>query len=205
MENLNDKELDVLNKIKTHIPTEMQQYATFATNNNAVKSLVQKGVIVVQANGKNSLLLDAVLNPNYQQQSVQDKPAQANVAAPVQSTTKKGAIMFEIESVPMPKHVDASYDYPLELMAVGQSFVLPYDHLEYSVEESAAALQGDAKLADAICRKARWRVNSCKKSKGLESYGFRFRIEERGVRVWLSTVTKAVKSEMTDATDPAEV
>lgn len=105
----------------------------------------------------------------------------------------------------MPKHADVSYDYPLELMAVGQSFVLPYDHLEYSVEESTAALQGDAKLADAICRKARWRVNSCKKSKGLESYGFRFRVEERGVRVWLSTVTKAVKSEMTDATDPAEV
>ena len=195
MENLNDKELDVLNKIKTHIPTEMQQYATFATNNDAVKSLVQKGVIVVQANGKNSLLLDAVLNPNYQQQSVQDKPAQANVAAPVQTTTKKGAIMFEIESVPMPKHVDAvAYDYPLDLMAIGQSFVLPYDHLNYTAEEALSAQQGDAKLADAICRKARWRVNSCKKAKGLESYGFRFRLEERGIRVWLITTTKAVKN-----------
>ena len=194
MENLNDKELDVLNKIKTHVPTEMQQYATFATNNNAVKSLVQKGVIVVQANGKNSLLLDAVLNPNYQQQSVQDKPAQANVAAPVQSTSKKGAIMFEIENVPMPKHVDAvAYDYPLDLMAIGQSFVLSYDHLDYTAEEALSAQQGDAKLADAICRKARWRVNSCKKSKGLESYGFRFRLEERGIRVWLITTTKAVK------------
>ena len=195
MENLNDKELDVLNKIKTFVPTETQQYATFAIDNSAVKSLVQKGVIVVQANGKNSLLLDAVLNPNYQQQSVQDKPAQANVAAPVQTTTKKGAIMFEIETVPMLKHVDAvAYDYPLDLMAIGQSFVLQYDHLEYSVEESTAALQGDAKLADAICRKARWRVNSCKKSKGLESYGFRFRLEERGIRVWLTTTTKAVKN-----------
>ena len=195
MENLNDKELDVLNKIKTFVPTETQQYATFAINDSAVKSLVQKGVIVVQANGKNSLLLDAVLNPNYQQQSVQDKPAQANVAAPVQTTTKKGAIMLEIENVPMPKHVDAvAYNYPLDLMAIGQSFVLPYDHLEYSVEESTAALQGDAKLADAICRKARWRVNSCKKSKGLESYGFRFRLEERGIRVWLTTTTKAVKN-----------
>ena len=195
MENLNDKELDVLNKIKTHIPTEMQQYATFATNNDAVKSLVQKGVIVVQANGKNSLLLDAVLNPNYQQQSVQDKPAQANVAAPVQTTTKKGAIMFEIESVPMPKHVDVvAYDYPLDLMAIGQSFVLPYDHLNYTAEEALSAQQGDAKLADAICRKARWRVNSCKKAKGLESYGFRFRLEERGIRVWLITTTKAVKN-----------
>lgn len=202
METLNDKELDVLNKIKTFVPTETQQYATFATNNSAVKSLVQKGIIVVQANGKNSLLLDAVLNPNYQQPAQQ---ATVTTTAPVQSTTKKGAIMFEIENVSMPKHADVSYDYPLELMAVGQSFVLPYDHLEYSVEESTAALQGDAKLADAICRKARWRVNSCKKSKGLESYGFRFRVEERGVRVWLSTVTKAVKSEMTDATDPAEV
>ena len=194
MENLNDKELDVLNKIKTHVPTEMQQYATFATNNNAVKSLVQKGVIVVQANGKNSLLLDAVLNPNYQQQSVQDKPAQANVAAPVQSTSKKGAIMFEIENVPMPKHVDAvAYDYPLDLMAIGQSFVLSYDHLDYTAEEALSAQQGDAKLADAICRKARWRVNSCKKSKGLDTYGFRFRLEERGIRVWLITTTKAVK------------
>lgn len=202
METLNDKELDVLNKIKTFVPTETQQYATFATNNSAVKSLVQKGIIVVQANSKNPLLLDAVLNPNYQQPAQQST---VTTTAPVQSTTKKGAIMFEIENVPMPKHADASYDYPLELMAVGQSFVLPYDHLEYSIEESTAALQGDAKLADAICRKARWRVNSCKKSKGLESYGFRFRIEERGVRVWLSTVTKAVKSEMTDATDPAEV
>ena len=199
METLNDKELDVLNKIKTFVPTETQQYATFAMNNSAVKSLVQKGVIVVQANSKNSLLLDAVLNPNYQQPAQQ---APVTTTAPVQSTTKKGAIMFEIENVPMPKHADVSYDYPLELMAVGQSFVLPYDHLEYSVEESTAALQGDAKLADAICRKARWRVNSCKKSKGLESYGFRFRAEEHGVRVWLSTVTKTVK---TDATDPAEV
>ena len=195
MENLNDKELDVLNKIKTFVPTETQQYATFAINNSAVKSLVQKGVIVVQANGKNSLLLDAVLNPNYQQQSVQDKPAQANVAAPVQTTTKKGAIMFEIESVPMPKHVDAvAYDYPLDLMAIGQSFVLSYDHLDYTAEEALSAQQGDAKLADAICRKARWRVNSCKKAKGLESYGFRFRLEERGIRVWLITTTKAVKN-----------
>ena len=195
MENLNDKELDVLNKIKTFVPTETQQYATFAINNSAVKSLVQKGVIVVQANGKNSLLLDAVLNPNYQQQSVQDKPAQANVAAPVQTTTKKGAIMFEIESVPMPKHVDAvAYDYPLDLMAIGQSFVLPYDHLNYTAEEALSAQQGDAKLADAMCRKARWRVNSCKKSKGLKSYGFRFRLEERGIRVWLITTTKAVKN-----------
>lgn len=202
MENLNDEELDVLNKIKTFVPTETQQYATFATNSSAVKSLVQKGVIVVQANSKNSLLLDAVLNPNYQQPAQQ---APVTTTTPVQSTTKKGAIMFEIENVPMPKHADVSYDYPLELMAVGQSFVLQYDHLEYSVEESTAALQGDAKLADTICRKARWRVNSCKKSKGLESYAFRFRVEERGVRVWLSTVTKAVKSEMTDATDPAEV
>ena len=191
MENLNDKEVDVLNKIKTHVPTEMQQYATFATNNNAVKSLVQKGVIVVQANGKNSLLLDAVLNPNYQQPAQQ---APVTTTDPVQSTSKKGAIMLEIENVPMPKHVDAvAYDYPLDLMAIGQSFVLSYDHLDYTAEEALSAQQGDAKLAGAICRKARWRVNSCKKSKGLESYSFRFRLEERGIRVWLTTTTKAVK------------
>ena len=109
METLNDKELDVLEKIKAFVPTETQQYAMFATNNNGVKSLVQKGLIVVQANSGNPLMLDAVLNPNYQQQSVQSAPAQVNVAAPVQTTTtKKGAIMFEIENVPMPKHVDAA-------------------------------------------------------------------------------------------------
>lgn len=200
METLNDKELAVLNKIKTFVPTETQQYATFATNNSAVKSLVQKGVIVVQANSKNSLLLDAVLNPNYQQQSVQDTSAKANVATPVQTTTKKGAIMFEIENVPMPKHVDAvAYDYPLDLMAIGQSFVLLYDHLDYTAEEALSAQQGDAKLADAMCRKARWRVNSCKKAKGLDSYGFRFRLEERGIRVWLTTTNKAVKNDDAEA------
>ena len=198
METLNDKELDVLEKIKAFVPTETQQYAMFATNNNAVKSLVQKGLIVVQANSGNPLMLDAVLNPNYQQQSVQSAPAQVNVAASVQTTTtKKGAIMFEIEieNVPMPKHVDAAaYNYPLDLMAIGQSFVLPYDHLEYTAEEALSAQQGDAKLADAMCRKARWRVNSCKKAKGLDTYGFRFRLEERGIRVWLTTTTKAVQN-----------
>ena len=202
METLNDKELAVLEKIKTFVPTETQQYAMFATNNNAVKSLVKKGLIVVQANSGNPLMLDAVLNPNYQQQSVQSAPAQVNVAAPVQTTTtKKGAIMFEIENVPMPKHVDAAaYDYPLDLMAIGQSFVLQYDHLDYTAEEALSAQQGDAKLADAMCRKARWRVNSCKKAKGLDTYGFRFRLEERGIRVWLTTTTKAVKND-----DEAEV
>ena len=195
METLNDKELAVLEKIKAFVPTETQQYAMFATNNSAVKSLVKKGLIVVQANSSNSLMLDAVLNPNYQQQSVQNTPAQVNETATVQTTTKKGASMFEIENVPMPKHVDAvAYDYPLDLMAIGQSFVLQYDHLDYTAEEALAAQSGDAKLADAICRKARWRVNFCKKSKGLESYGFRFRLEERGIRVWLTTTTKAVKN-----------
>lgn len=195
METLNDKELAVLEKIKAFVPTETQQYAMFATNNSAVKSLVKKGLIVVQANSSNSLMLDAVLNPNYQQQSVQNTPAQVNETVTVQTTTKKGAIMFEIENVPMPKHVDAvAYDYPLDLMAIGQSFVLQYDHLDYTAEEALAAQSGDAKLADAMCRKARWRVNFCKKAKGLDTYGFRFRLEERGIRVWLTTTTKAVKN-----------
>lgn len=195
METLNDKELAVLEKIKAFVPTETQQYAMFATNNSAVKSLVKKGLIVVQANSSNSLMLDAVLNPNYQQQSVQNTPAQVNETATVQTTTKKGASMFEIENVPMPKHVDAvAYDYPLDLMAIGQSFVLQYDHLDYTAEEALAAQSGDAKLADAMCRKARWRVNFCKKAKGLDTYGFRFRLEERGIRVWLTTTTKAVKN-----------
>lgn len=195
METLNDKELAVLEKIKAFVPTETQQYAMFTTNNSAVKSLVKKGLIVVQVNSSNSLMLDAVLNPNYQQQSVQNTPAQVNETATVQTTTKKGASMFEIENVPMPKHVDAvAYDYPLDLMAIGQSFVLQYDHLDYSAEEALAAQSGDAKLADAMCRKARWRVNFCKKAKGLDTYGFRFRLEERGIRVWLTTTTKAVKN-----------
>ena len=60
METLNDKELAVLEKIKAFFATETQQYAMFETNNNAVKSLVQKGLIVVQANSGNPLMLDNI-------------------------------------------------------------------------------------------------------------------------------------------------
>lgn len=101
--------------------------------------------------------------------------------------------MFQLEdSVVMPQTKRSlKFEYPLAQMRVGQSFVLPFDHLGCDEVEAAQVLSGDKEVSDNVMRKARWRINTYKKSKsvGLVNHSFRFRIEDKGIRVWLHNVT----------------
>ena len=192
---LNEKEISVLNEVKNFVPTDEKQYAMFSSNNSVVKTLVEKGLVLVQVNPKNKLKIDVILSEagiaHFNNNNVQEEVKQ------VQQTTEKVKTMFQLEDnavMPQTKRL-SKFEYPLAQMQVGQSFVLPFDHLGFDEAEAAQVLGGDKDVSDKLMRKARWRINTYKKSVGLVNYSFRFRIEDKGVRVWLYSVTDGSDSE----------
>lgn len=59
---LNEKEIAVLNEVKNFVVTAEKQYAMFSNNNEVVKTLVEKGLVLIQVNPKNKLMIDVILS-----------------------------------------------------------------------------------------------------------------------------------------------
>lgn len=188
---LNEKEIAVLNEVKNFVATAEKQYAMFSNNNNAVKALVEKGLVLVQTNPKNKLMIDVILSETgvayFDNNNIKEEV----------KTTEKVKTMFQLEDNAVMPQTQRSlkFEYPLAQMRVGQSFVLPLDHLGCDEVEAAQVLSGDKEVSDKVMRKARWRINTYKKSVGLVNHSFRFRIEDKGIRVWLYNVTDGSDSE----------
>ena len=192
-EMLNEKEIEVLRKIKNHVPKQGKDYTTFGRNNAAVKSLTERGLIFAQVNAENKLLLDVIFNSEKEEEiaklldnqvieQVEQLEQQINYTKEVQKMTMN----FEIEDgVALPVGHKKVWDFPILQMNVGQSFVVNYQLLGYDDATIATILANDEVAKDKCLRKTRLLVKTCRNARGVPHYKFKFAVEERGVRVWL--------------------
>ena len=174
---LTAKEFDCLQKIVNHVATDTKQYFTTNSQNLAVASLKEKGLVNTRVNG---IIVEAValdLGKQVIANEVEYEIEQENtveleqepVALPVHSN-------FVIEdNIPIPETVYTRKPrpliYPLNQMEVGQSFFIP-----------ANGSTDDMKLYG---RRITVRISQMKRKIGLE---YKFKVvadfENNGVRVW---------------------
>lgn len=145
------KEFDLLEQVANFVPTESKPYKVVSVNNGAVKALVEQGLVQTRQKEGNALMLEVVLsevglqvikneveheivisheeptNEVKQMEEVQQTAEIGQATNEVQQAT--GGFVIE-DNVPLPEvavtRKPRENTMPLDLMQVGQSFLVPF-------------------------------------------------------------------------------
>lgn len=150
---LTQKQYDLLEETANHVATEKKPFKVVSVNNGAVAGLTSQGLAESRPKEGNALMLElAITQLGYQvvkneiaheivtgeQVSTNENPTKEenkmeeiqNSAEVAQATTSTGYVYQLEENIPIPEIVNTRKSrkstMPLELMAVGQSFLVPF-------------------------------------------------------------------------------
>lgn len=190
------KEFDLLEQVANFVPTESKPYKVVSVNNGAVKVLVEQGLVQTRQKEGNALMLEVVLsevglqvikneveheivisheeptNEVKQMEEVQQTAEIGQETNAVQQAT--GGFVIE-DNIPLPElavtRKPRENTMPLDLMQVGQSFLVPF-------KEGEDVYKGRKRVSAT--------VSQTKKRKLGENTTAQFvtAIVENGYRVW---------------------
>lgn len=190
------KEFDLLEQVANFVPTESKPYKVVSVNNGAVKVLVEQGLVQTRQKEGNALMLEVVLsevglqvikneveheivisheeptNEVKQMEEVQQTAEIGQETNVVQQAT--GGFVIE-DNIPLPElavtRKPRENTMPLDLMQVGQSFLVPF-------KEGEDVYKGRKRVSAT--------VSQTKKRKLGENTTAQFvtAIVENGYRVW---------------------
>lgn len=151
---LTQKQYDLLEETANHVATEKKPFKVVSVNNGAVAGLTSQGLAESRPKEGNALMLElAITQLGYQvvkneiaheittggeqvhtteNSTKEDKKMEEiqNSAEVAQATTSTGYVYQLEENIPIPEIVNTRKSrkstMPLELMAVGQSFLVPF-------------------------------------------------------------------------------